>query len=511
MQIKKSTLNLAASLFYKVITCIVGLIIPRMFVMTYGSELNGLQSSVTQIFAYIALIEAGIGEATLQSLFGPIAKNDYSSANRILSATTHYYNKIGFVYFVLLLGISLFYPLAVEVTDLSYLMVVAYILLSGATTGVNFFYQSKIILIMQAEGSVYYNSLFAMLSYLLISAIKITLIYYGMNIILIQAGFFLVNLLVMYLYYRVAQKKYSWVDFNATPDFPSISKSNSVLVHKISGLVFNNTDILLLTFIANLEVVSVYAMYKLIISMITTIIASFGDSVNYKLGQVYNSEPLPEYCRIIDLFNSSYSIIAFSLFAITSVMFIPFLKLYTSGMDINYIYYLMPLLYVTIEVLQVGREAMLRTVTVSGHFKETIHQSVLEMFINIIVSVSTMLIFKYYWGPIACLYGALFGTIAALLYRTIAINLYANKKILKRRAWGTNKVMLVNVFLYGGIYCLSTLYDWNYVDTYVKWILASVIVSVIVFSFVLIGHAIFNHKTLSDLLKLLKLKLGFQK
>lgn len=509
MNLNKSILNIAISLSYKVITCIVGLIIPRMFVITYGSELNGLQSSVTQIFAYIALIEAGIGEATLQSLFGPIARNDYYSANKILSATTRYYNKIGLIYFILLLGISLFYPLVVEVNDLSYLMVVAYIILSGATTGVNFFYQSKVILIMQAEGSVYYNSLFALISYLLISAIKITLIYYGMNILWIQAGFFCVNLLVMYLYYYVAKRKYKWVDFKVTPDFDAISKSKSVLVHKISGLVFNNTDIILLTFIANLEVVSVYAMYKLIINMITTIISSFGDSVNYKLGQVYNSETLSKYCRMIDTFNFAYSIIAFSLFAITSIMFIPFLRLYTSGMDINYIYYLMPLLYVTIEILQVGREAMLRTVTVAGHFRETIHQAIWEMLINLIVSVSAMLALKYYWGPIACLYGALSGTIAALLYRTIALNRYASKKILMRGAWETNKVMLVNVLIYAIIYYFSTLYDWNCIDTYTKWICSSIIVSAIVFVFVLIGHCVFNHKMLFELYRMFKYKSGF--
>lgn len=505
----KSTLNLVISLLYKVVTCIVGLLIPRMFVMTYGSELNGLQSSVTQIFAYIALIEAGIGEATLQSLFGPIAKGDYKSANKILSATTHYYNKIGVVYFIILLSLSIFYPLIVEVADLPYSMVVAYIILSGATTGINFFYQSKIILVMQAEGSVYYNSLFAMISYLLVSAIKITLISYGINIIFIQAGYFLVNLVVMYLYYRIAKRKYSWVDFNADPDFPSISKSNSVLIHKISGLVFNNTDIILLTFIANLEVVSIYAMYKLIVGMITTIIASFGDSVNYKLGQVYNSRPLSEYCRIIDNFNTSYSIIAFSLFAITSIMLIPFLKLYTKGMDINYIYNLMPLLYVTIEILQVGREAMLRTVTVSGHFKETINQSIFEMLINIIVSVSTMLLLKHFWGPIACLYGALFGTIAALLYRTIALNVYANRKVLMRPSWSTNKVILVNVLLYLVIYGLSQIYDWNVIDTFGKWVIASIIVTLIVFTFVIVGHMIFNRNIVMELYRTFRFKLGF--
>lgn len=509
MKVSKTTLNLSVSLIYKLITCVVGILIPRMFVITYGSELNGLQSSVTQIFAYVALIEAGIGEAALQSLFGPIARKDYHSANRILAATTHYYNRIGFIYFIILLAVSLCYPLIVEVSGLSYLMVVGYIILSGATTGVNFFYQSKIILLMQAEGSVYYNSMFAMISYLLISAIKITLICYGMNILFIQAGFFIVNLLVIYLYYRVAIKKYSWVNFKAEPDFNAISKSNYVLIHKISGIAFNNTDIILLTIIANLEVVSIYAMYKLIINMITTIIASFGDSINYKLGQVFNNNSLPEYCQIIDKFNSTYSIIAFSIFTITSIMLIPFLKLYTSGMDINYIYYLMPLLYVTIEILQVGREAMLRTVTVAGHFKETIHQSICEMVINIIVSVTLMLILKSYWGPIACLYGALLGTVASLVYRTLALNSYANKRILKRTSWQTNKIMLVNVILYALIYYMSTLYNWDTINTYAKWIVASIFVGLIVFTIVILGHLLFNKTSVQDLYGIVKSKIAF--
>lgn len=139
MRIRKSTINLLLSLTYKVGTCIIGLLIPRLFVMSYGSELNGLQSSVTQIFSYIGLIEAGVGEATLQALFGPISRKDYKSANSILAATTVYYNKIGLVYLVLLFILSLIYPLVVTVESVSFLTVCLYILFSGLTTAINFF------------------------------------------------------------------------------------------------------------------------------------------------------------------------------------------------------------------------------------------------------------------------------------------------------------------------------------------------------------------------------------
>lgn len=506
MKDRKSILNLTTSLLYKVITCAVGLIIPRIFVMSYGSELNGLQSSVTQIFAYIALIEAGVGEATIQSLFGPIARKDYKSVNGILSATTFYYNKIGYIYLAILIALSVLYPLIVEVNSVSFWTVFGYIIFAGATTGINFFYQSKIILIMQAEGDMYYNSMFTMAAYLVTSAIKIALILAGQNIVLIQVAFFLTNLAFMYGYYRVATNKYSWVNFKESPNLKAISQKSSVLIHKISGLIFNSTDILLLTFICNLEVVSIYAMYKLVIGMVTTIIASFGDSINYKLGQTFNNSSKEHYCKLIDSFNVGYSAFAFALFSVTSILIIPFLRLYTNGMDINYIFPLLPLFYVTIEVLQVGREAMLRTVTVAGHFQNTLYQAIIEMTLNIVATVSAMFVCKHFWGNEACLYGALFGTIVALLYRTFDLNRYANIKLLGRSSWKTNKVMYTNIILYGIMYYMMMRFNWISIDSYPKLLIASVVVTAVVLFIFITCQAILNRSEIIYIYRTLKKK-----
>lgn len=47
----------------QLIAIILGLIVPRFFIMSYGSDANGLLSTITQIFTYMALLEAGIGQA----------------------------------------------------------------------------------------------------------------------------------------------------------------------------------------------------------------------------------------------------------------------------------------------------------------------------------------------------------------------------------------------------------------------------------------------------------------
>lgn len=491
MKSKKSTYNLMASLIYKIGTCVIGLLIPRLFVMSYGSEINGLQSSVSQIFAYIGLIEAGVGEATLQSLFAPVSRKDHERSNAILSATTFYYNKIGIIYFGILVIIAFGYSIVVPVESVSYITIVAYILFSGLATGINFFYQAKILLVIQAEGDNYINSLVTMGIYFLTSAIKIGCIVAGFNIVVIQMGYFLVNLIGTLVYYRIAKKKYSWINFHEKPDMESISQKNAVLVHKVAGIVFQNTDIIILTLVCGLEVVSIYTMYKLVINMITTIIASFADSFNFIFGQIYNGDHRKDYESVIDTFNVFYSAIAFALFTVTNILILPFLRLYTNGMDINYIYPILPFLYIIIEVLQVGREAMLRTITVAGHFKKTLYSAMAEMIINLVVSIVAVFIFKYIWGEIAGLYGVLLGTIMALLYRTIDINRYANHNILKRGSFKTNKVIIVNIFLYLIVVLVTGMINLN-IKSYLDFIFKGAMVSGVVLIFYVLVQCCIN-------------------
>ena len=108
----------------------------------------------------------------------------------------------------------------------------------------------------------------------------------------------------------------------------------------------------------------------------------------------------------------------------------------------------MPWLYVSIEILTVGREAMMRTITVAGHFKQTQWRAIAEAIINIIASIIAIVVCKHYFGEIGGLYGALIGTIVAMLYRTIDINIYANKHILKRSCWKPFKIMITNALLF---------------------------------------------------------------
>lgn len=92
---KRSVYNLLFSAFGQIVTIAFGVILPKLFIVSFGSEVNGLLSSVTQAFVYVNLLEAGVGTATLQALYGPIARKEQQNVNQILAATHRYYKKAG--------------------------------------------------------------------------------------------------------------------------------------------------------------------------------------------------------------------------------------------------------------------------------------------------------------------------------------------------------------------------------------------------------------------------------
>ena len=82
---RNSMNNFIWGILGNIITSIVAIIIPRLFIVNYGSEVNGLLSSIRQIYVYLALLEVGVGDASVVALYGPIGNEDHLAANNICS------------------------------------------------------------------------------------------------------------------------------------------------------------------------------------------------------------------------------------------------------------------------------------------------------------------------------------------------------------------------------------------------------------------------------------------
>lgn len=436
---KKVVYNMSLSLASEALTILLGILVPRFILTSYGSETNGLLSTVTQIYSYIALLEAGVGTATVQALYRTIGIGDRNKTNAVLSATNRYYHRTGILYLIAILLFSIIYPLVI-VTDIPIITVVLVIVFNGLGSVISFFFQEKYFLLLQAEGKNYVKTSLTMFTNVFKNIAKIVLMALGFNVVFVQMIAMVVSLIQMLYITWYIKKHYNWIDLKAKPDFDSLSQNKNVLVHQVSGLIFNSTDSILLSFFCGLKVVSVYSLYNLFFNMVITLQTAVSGSVVFVLGQTYHSDK-KRFMKLYNCYELYYVTLVFALYSIVNFFILPFIGLYTSDVtDINYINKYLPYLFSAISLLSCGRNAPNNVINFEGHFKQTQWRTILEAGINIVVSVVAI----HYLG----IYGALIGTIAALLYRTNDIIIYANQKILKRSCWHTYKIWVVNFALF---------------------------------------------------------------
>ena len=435
---KLAVSNYVASLISYAAIILVGLLEHRFLPLYYGSEMNGLVGSVGQFIEYLWLFEAGVGATTVQALYRPVALNDKDGINSIINASGRFYSKSGLYYLICLIILSVGYPFVFK-SDLDRLTVAFVVFLSGFSNVINFWVQEKYSMLLKAEGKSYIISNLLTYSMILSGIVRVLLMLVKMNILYVVGAAFLIRLSSTVFLYMYIRRNYKWLNRSIKPNYESINQRGYAFVKELSRLLFNGADIIIISFFCGLKVVSVYSMYKVITNQMNNLIGASPTSIEFSQGQLFQTDKRL-FSKRIDLYESLFSTVYHTLYSVTLFMFVPFMKLYTEGInDINYVDYRLALLFVVLELLHMSRSLMSQTINVAGHFRLTTPQTIAETFINICVSVIAV----QFWG----IYGALIGTIIALLYRANDMIIYANKRIIGRSPAKTYLIHLINLVL----------------------------------------------------------------
>ena len=104
-------LNTISTVFVHFVVLLNGFIIPKLILDAFGSNVNGLVSSLTQFLNYIALAEGGITGVIIATLYKPLTTNDNDKMNSILVAARKFYKKIGLVFILYTMVLAIIYPL----------------------------------------------------------------------------------------------------------------------------------------------------------------------------------------------------------------------------------------------------------------------------------------------------------------------------------------------------------------------------------------------------------------
>ena len=422
IDLKKSVKNLIFGIASQAINIVMGFILPYLFISNLGSEANGLLSSMGQLFIYLNLLEAGVGATSLQALYKSVADNDCSSINSKLVAASKHYHKTGRYYFLAIILLTIIYPYIIE-SDINTETIMLAVFLQGCGSLISYSIRSVYILLLQAEGDIYVISILQLASSALRNLGKVIVIYINGGIIgiqLVQLLSILFETICVYLYIH---KKYSWIDLKVSPDFSGLKQSKAALIKTVSFLVFNRTDIIVITLISrDLKLVSVYSVYSLVFEAIQNISDTICNSYQYKIGQISQTS-VNQFREYYQKYRIISSYVIFLLNSVGFLLIIPFLRIYTKEVtDINYIITWLPELFFVMKVLYGIRSVHKQAVDAVGHFQKTQIIAIVEMIINLVTSIGLIYLFD--------IRGVVLGTIIALLVGVVAYIKYVNRNIL---------------------------------------------------------------------------------
>lgn len=446
MKLKRVFYNIFLGFGTQLAMLAVGLIVPRLILKSYGSEVNGLFSTVANIYTYLALVEAGIGASALQDLYKPAADNNHQEINEILGAARRHFRRCAVLYLIGTAVLTLLLPWILK-TEIGKWEIAAVVALQGAASLANFYVLAGITTLLPAEGKEYVQNSFTFFTAFAASIAKIILVNFAVNIVVLQLAYFFITILSIAAYYAYFKWNYPWIDFSCRGENRSLKQRRSFFVHSVVYIIFNNTDVILLSAFCGLKVSSVYAVYNMIFLYLLKLINSVFNGVKFTLGQTYHRSR-KKYLILHDAYKSCYCAFVFALMSVCYVLITPFIRLYTAGVtDIDYVDPYLPLLFCVLNLLSVCRSTESNLISLSFHARQTLSRTIAEAVINL--SASLVLVQKL------GIYGCLLGTVLALLYRTNDMIIYANRRILSRNPVQAYKTVAVNFVLFFSIVWLS--------------------------------------------------------
>ena len=419
---KEILLTVASNLLLQIVTAVCGFILPPLIIGTFGSSVNGMVSSITQFIAYLNIVEAGVGGASIAALYKPLAIGDIAERNAILSATTKFYNRSGLLFTILVFMLAFIYPLIVG-NEVDRFQSTLMVLVLGITGAAEFFLIGKYRVLLTADKKVYVISIVQMVALIISTVLAVVFIRSDVGIVFIKFCSAIVYLSRYSLLVLYVRRKYKDIDFHTVPDIQAIKQSKNVLMHQFCSLIVLYSPMVIITIFCSLKDVSVYTVYLMVFNAINLLLGAFSNGMQSFLGEMLVISDLEKTRRSYRNYETLYFIITSFVYSLTYILIIPFMKIYTRNItDCNYIQPVLSILLIISGFLSAVRNPSLQLTAAANLFKETQFQAIIELFLNLLLSIIFVLLFGFI--------GVVIGAVCSGLYRTGISIVYTYRKIL---------------------------------------------------------------------------------
>lgn len=470
MRTKNALLNIIFNILLQVIVIVYGFLIPKIIIIHYGSNVNGLITSIAQFLGYISLLQAGFGPVVKSLLYKPIAKKNYEEISNILKTSEYFFKKIAKIFVVYIIFLSFLYPLIIN-NDFSFIYTFSLIIIISVSIFSEYYFGMTYTLFLQSDQKTYVICIIQIITYLLSLVLIYILAYFNMPIHLLKLLSAIIFVFRPILQNFYVKKKYK-IDLKNANNKYEIKNKYEGLAQHIAFTIHQSTDITLLTFFRSLEEISVYGVYKMITTGIESLVYAITNGISASFGDMIAKDELINLKEKYDLFETLFIFFLSILYSCTLILIIPFVKVYTINItDANYINYAFGYLAVLSSLLYCFRSPYNELTKNAGMFKETRKFAIIEAIVNITISIA--LIGKY------GLVGIAIGTLIAMFIRTIDLVNKSNKYIIKRSNIATIKKVVIMTFDIIALVIISVYVPMISNNSFINWTFNSCIIFLI--------------------------------
>jgi O-antigen/teichoic acid export membrane protein len=310
----------------------VGLVYRTVFIYFLGVEYLGAQSLFGDVLNLLSLAEFGIASAILFSLYAPLAQGDHARSAALLLLYKRLYRVVGLVVLVVGAAATPFvHHLVKPGTELPHFQLIYLLLLLDVVVGYWSAYRKSVFIADQQEYRVTLsNAAFTVGRYVV------------QGLVLMATGSFLLTLVIKVVGTLATNLYQSWLAGRAYPEIFSqqprrlekdflkdhFRKMRALMLHKISGLVLNATDTILIARFFGLGPAGIYSNYLLIVGMVTSMIYQVANATTASVGHLLATESRERGYRIFRLLEFGYTwVYTFTTLSLLTLLN-PFLELW---------------------------------------------------------------------------------------------------------------------------------------------------------------------------------------
>lgn len=181
---KKLYLNTVTALLNQLVVLVCGFVLPRYILSYFGSDANGLVTSITRFLSVISFLELGVGPVIQSNLYKPLADNDMETTSRIVVSAERFYRKIAYIFLVYIAVLVFVFPQITQ--EYGSLITASLLIIISISTFAQYYFGITYQVFLNADQKVYVQSTLQIVTVILNIIISVILMKFGCGLHMVK-------------------------------------------------------------------------------------------------------------------------------------------------------------------------------------------------------------------------------------------------------------------------------------------------------------------------------------